>query len=368
MGFKSEPHVPSGAAAARRQLFVVKDGVPLPARAKIAVLYIEDDADDIFLIGHQLSALTAFEVEFTHVSTIAEARAAIARTHFDVILCDFWLASETTVTFIGELKATAGTKPIILVSAFENDDIELIGRRAGVDGFVAKADLTSASLGRVFNTLLVPRSPVEAETGAAGWLKALMRSLDRAHAIGDHPDEAGLDETTRTVIDAILGQSDQLRAELVDKLAGLERAMQADRNVSRFDMVPHLRHGIRRQMARCRVGATIAFSPPELPVSIEASPVLFGDILDGFLAEAGEAVANGLSVSVSLAVDRGELLLTLTCVSRVGRMNPIVPIAAAVVAERRFLIETLARAGGGSASFPTGDRREIARLNLPLRQ
>lgn len=371
MGFTTEPRFPpSGVGAQRRRLFVVRDGVPLPERARISVLYLEDDDDDVFLIGHQLSALASFDVDLVHVPTIEAARHAVAQRGFDVILCDFWLASETTVPFIAELKAAAAGTPVVLVSSLDNDDIDLIGRRAGADGFVNKADLSAASIDRVFNTLLRPaRDDAPRTGGIAVWLKALMKSLDRAQSAPGPDRTAATSAELDEVVEALFGPSDATRSDLLDKLAGLERATEADRDVARFDVVPHLRHGVHRQMRRCHGNAIIVFAEPELPVSIEARPALFGDLLDGFLAEAGDAVASGTSVTVSLAVGAGILTLTLTAVETPAGDDGDGPLVAAAASQRRLLVETLAAAGGGAVVFPSGGNRpRIATLELPLRQ
>lgn len=366
MAYTTEPQVPqSRAETRRRRLFVVGDGQAAPARAKIAVLYVEDDCDDVFLLDHQLRGLASFEVEFAHATTVTAARQAIEQRRYDVILCDFWLQSETTVSFIGELKAAAGATPVVMVSSLENDDIELIGRRAGADGFIAKADLSAASLDRVFNTLLAPRDRRASEGGATAWLKALMASLDRALAASRQADGNGPeDPELRELLDALFGPSATGQSEVLDQLAGLTRATEASAERVRFDVVPLFSHGIRRQTSRASAGASVAFAPPELPVTIEANPVLLGDLIDGFLAELGDRLAAGRPVDVGLSIADGRLTVRLTDVS-VGGDITTATIVEAAVTERRLLVETLARAAEGEVAFHAAG---AAVLTLPLRQ
>jgi DNA-binding response OmpR family regulator len=353
----------------RRRLTVVGGDRSIPEKSAISVLYVEDDADDVFLVGRQLSALAGFDVDYSHASTIAEARAAIGRHRPDVILCDFWLDSETTVPFIGELKVAAGMTPLVLVSTLDNDDIELIGRRAGADGFIAKADMTAACLGRVFSTLLMPPARQTARSGTAVvWLKALIQTLDRAESATQRmafPLDASPDE--RGIIEAILGQSEDVRADLVDQLGGLEAAMQAERISHRFDVVPHLRHGIDGQRRRALGAATIAFDAPDLPVAIDADPALFGDVIDGFLAEAGDAVAAGTPVRAAIAVRDGALVLTLSRTGGGSGARPAGRLAEAAAEERRRVVRTLVGSSGGEVAF-AGAAGRIGRLVLPLRR
>lgn len=382
MTIKSENQaLTSGNDAARPRLRVVgADSMP-PARRKISVLYVEDDTDDIFLLGHQLAGLGAFEVDFVHASTLADARFEISRRRFDVILCDFWLASETTVPFIGELKSTVGSAPIILVSSLENDDIELIGRRAGVDGFVAKSDLNTASLGRIFATLLADDGKgrrdggrSDRNGGVAGWLKALLKSLDRVHAasslaMAENGDDSG--GRLGDLLDEIVGNSAELRADILDKLAGLENAMRRGSRIDRFDAVPQVGYAIRRQSARASGTAAIGFQPPILPVMIEADPTLFGDLIDGFLAEAGDLVARDRPADIRLAVGGGVLSLSIAAADgNAGVEDDDDTLAGAAALERRLLVETLVRSAGGRLLVAMdGDDLDgdLVRLEIPLR-
>ncbi len=225
------------------RLHVVEDGAAAPQRRPITVLYVEDDEDDVFLLGRYLEDLPSFEVEYAHAATLAAARSMIARHRFDVVLCDFWLGSETTIPLIDELKSAIVPCPVVLVSSLENDDIELIGRRAGAAGFVAKADISASTLDRVFNTLLPPDETEGAEgvpgRGVARWLRALLRSLDRVHAastlaLADNETARGVQD----LMEDIVSNSTEIRSDIIDKLAGLERATRQGAGVKRFDACP----------------------------------------------------------------------------------------------------------------------------------
>ncbi|WP_237152593.1 response regulator [Oryzibacter oryziterrae] len=357
-----------------RRLRLVDADFPPPERRKIAVLYVEDDTDDIYLLGHQLRMMPSFDVDFVHASTPADARFEVTQRSYDVVLCDFWLGSETTIPLIDELKSNCAQTPIVLVSSLENDDIELIGRRAGADGFVAKGDLTSASLDRVFNTLLpVSPAPVSRPEGAAAWLRGLMESLDRARALlpppnGDDDDSLRL----REFMDEILGRSDATRQDVMEKLAGLERATRDGAGVTRIDAAAYVTDAVRKQSLRARGGATFQFRAPLIPIMLEASPTLFGDTIDGFFAEAGDLLEDGISVSAGLRIEAGHLLVSLSAgVWEAPEIRGDLSIVEAAAIERRFLIETLARACGGTVAFGEDalatDEGEVARLEIPLR-
>lgn len=301
----------------------------------------------------------------------------IARHRFDVVLCDFWLGSETTIPLIDELKSAIMPCPVVLVSSLENEDIELIGRRAGAAGFVAKADISAATLDRVFNTLLPTEETGAAEAvpgrGVARWLRALLRSLDRVHAASTLA--LADDETARSVqelMEDIVSNSSEIRSDIMDKLAGLERATRQGSGVRRFDAVPYFADAIRGIASRATSGADAEFNTPAVPIMIESSPALFGDLIQGFFAEAAEELAAGRSVTIAPFVVEGQLEVEIVAVAPLDRTSLPAPAeeqdarVAATADARRFVVETLARASGGEASF-TPDATRIARLSIPLR-
>jgi len=362
--------------ALTRRLQVIDAHAAKPARRRISVLYVEDDADDIYLLSYQMKSMPSFDVDFTCAATPAEARYEIAQKAYDVILCDFWLGSETTIPLIGELKSAANATPIILVSSLENDDIELIGRRAGADGFVSKGDLTSASLDRVFFSLLTGGQPGQVGRvgkGVADWLKALLRSLDRVHAASslalvESDTEAG---RVQDFLSEIIGNSDEIRNDIMNKLAGLERATRQGSSSERFDAVPFVADAIRKQQLRCRGAAALDFMVPLMPILIENSPTLFGDLIEGFFAEAGDRLERGQSIRVQMSITDGAMILELASDGHQPWVpGPDTKIEAAAI-ERRFLMETLARASGGDVTFASlsddPDPHCLATLTVPLR-
>lgn len=352
--------------------FQIVDGVGnAPPRRPVTVLYVEDDIDDVYLLGRQLDHLPSFEVEYAHAPSLAVARSMLARHTFDVVLADFWLGSETTIPLIDEVKSLPVPSPVILVSSLENDDIELIGRRAGAAGFVAKSDLTAASLERIFSTLLADGTArTAAETPEAGHvarcLRSLLRSLDRVQD-GDFEVDGTLAEARALVGDALLPAADcaPARATLSDPVG------RPVATAVRFDAVPYLVDAVGVLSARTAPSRPgVRFTAPLVPILIEASPSLFGDLLQGFFAEAGDLVAQGGGVVVSPSVRGGALLVDL---AGTGPAPPPLSEPAgeearlqAAARMRRLLTETLARACGGAAEFGAG-ALFAGRLRVPLR-
>ncbi|WP_181703755.1 response regulator [Chthonobacter albigriseus] len=342
-------------------------------RRPIAVLCVEDDADDAHLMGRHLAALGGFAAEVAYAPSLSVARAMLDRHRFDVVICDFWLGDSTSIPLIDQIRLEARACPVVLVSSLENDDIELIGRRAGAAGFVAKADLSAHALERVFVTLLAGDDARPAAVPGAGvgpWLRALLRSLDRVHAASTLALASGTDDAAaaaRGFLSDIVANSSEIRSDVIDKLAGLERATRRTGQPVRFDVVPFLADAERLLRDRAADESAVSFLVPAMPLLVESSPSLFGDLMQGFFAQALDAVARGDAVTVAPSIEDGCFRLDLS-VRDGGRTGQAADERVAAAADtRRFLVETLAKATGGSFTDGVVDGGRVAHLSVPLR-
>jgi CheY-like chemotaxis protein len=362
------------------RLRVVQEDGDVAPRRPIAVLYVEDDREDVYLVRRHLRALPSFDVQFSHAATVADARAMTAGRRYDVVLCDFWLGHETTISLIDDMKVAREPAPIVLVSSLDNEDIELIGRRAGAAGFVAKADLSSAALDRVFSTLLrsddEDRAVLAPSGGASGWLRALMRGIDAVQAAGAvRRPQAAHHAALGSLLDDLAPAGSGLGAELRRTLAGIEAGVGATRaGYTRFDAIPQIADAVGR--ASALRGGAVEFVQPVTSVMVDASPALFPDLLQGFLAEAVEAPDGPVAVEPSVRAGRlvVEILGGPPSTQDLGaaagvRSAPSGHAQAAAVA-RRLVVETLALSLGGRflvIDQHRGGSGLIARLELPLR-
>lgn len=340
----SGPFIPAieSRSAARRLRIVGATGADLERRT-ITVLHVGDRPEDTFLIGRLVGALPGFAAALVAAGTREAALSALSRQRFDIVLCDFWMAGHTTLSLIDEIKTMADV-PVILTSALDNDDIELIGRRAGADGLLTKSDLAVSTLDRVFSTLLAHRPAPRRD--AASMLRALMQSL---HAAGlALRSEAG-DE-----------HREFRRRSLVRSIADLDAVSRIGAGVQLVDAIPFFVDAVRKQDGRAT--ADIRFLAPSLPLPIETSPTLFADLVEGFLAEAGDAAAAGGEAAVSLKAAAGRLVATIRAAD--GETTAGDAEARAAAEARRRLVESLALACGGRVAFAVAAGHV---LDLPLR-
>ena len=344
----SGPFIPAIEDAAMRRLRLVDASDTGVERRAITVLHIGDTPEDTFLIGRLVGALPSFAATFVAAGTREAALSALSRQPCDVVLCEFWMAGRTTMALIDEIKRVADV-PVILTSALDNDDIELIGRRAGADGLLTKSDLAVATLDRVFSTLLPRRQASRRD--AAAMLRALMSNLYSA-GLALRPERGGDRPTNQ----------EAKRMALARSIADLEAASRFGAGVQRFDAIPFFVDAVKKQDLRAEAGGTVTFLAPSLPLPIETSPTLYADLVEGFLAEAGDAAAAGGVAAVSLRAAFGRLIATVR--QSGGGSIAADAEARAAAAERRLLIEGLARACGGIVTFSA---RGGHVLEVPLR-
>jgi CheY-like chemotaxis protein len=336
-----------------------------PLRRPLSVLYVEDDADDVFLFQRHLSRLPSFAAEFVHAPNLDEARRLIELSRFDIVLCDFWLGCETTMPLIETLRDIA---PVVLVSSLDNFDIEMIGRRTAVAGFVAKDDLSPAVLDRVFNTL-VPASGAP-EAPAATWLKTMLSCMDRMQdALQPLPDDVSA--AGRSLIKDLQVSGNDLHGELVLVLAALHAGAPRPGTSIRFNALGCLSDAVRDLKG---LGG-IDYVEPAVPIIIETNASLFADVVQGFVAEVHAQVHAGIGVSVKPMVRGGVLSIEAQATGRILPPRSVEvddPRAAAAANTRRLLVKTLCEAIGGYARFADESDLErsgdmIARLSVPLR-
>lgn len=340
------PAIEETREARRLRLVGAADGVA--ARRAITVLHVGDTPEDTFLIGQLVGTLPSFSTTFVAAGTREAALSALLRQSCDVVLCEFWMAGQTTMSLIDEIKAAADV-PVILTSALDNDDIELIGRRAGADGLLTKSDLAVATLDRIFSTLL-PRRPA-ARRDAVVMLRALMTNL-YATGLALRPERSGdrpMDMKAR-------------QAALVRSIADLDAASRFGAGVQRFDAIPFFVDAVKKQDLRAGAGGGVHFVVPSLPLPIETSPTLYADLVEGFLAEAGDTAAAGGIATLSLRAISGRLIATIRLAGKPATAGDAEERAAA--AERRLLVEGLARACGCGVAFSI-ENGHI--LDMPLR-
>ncbi|MDA3857891.1 MAG: response regulator transcription factor [Roseovarius sp.] len=99
------------------------------------VLIVEDDESlaDGLSVGLRLSGLTP-----ELVTTIADAREAVAQGGFAAIVLDIMLPDGTGIDFLSDLRLRADTTPVLLLTALDQVQDRVTGLDVGADDYLGK--------------------------------------------------------------------------------------------------------------------------------------------------------------------------------------------------------------------------------------
>src|SRR4051794_38958922 len=88
-------------------------------------LLVEDDDAYAAMLRLELAAETAAPVTLERVRTLSEATARLSATAFDAVLLDLGLPDSSGLDTFGRLQAIAGTTPIVVLTASDDDGLAL---------------------------------------------------------------------------------------------------------------------------------------------------------------------------------------------------------------------------------------------------
>lgn len=167
----------------------------LRQRERLDVLLVEDDRTDATLMREMLSRSRFFDFQVEHVPDIAAARQALAAVHFDLMILDFWVGSESSLSLLKRSLQQSWNMPSLLVSSIDVADVQGLGLEAGAYGYLHKNDLSPSTLDSAIRTLLHMRA---AEANLRRSLADNVRDQDRlVEVMNDVTQEV------RSTIDAV---------------------------------------------------------------------------------------------------------------------------------------------------------------------
>jgi two-component system, OmpR family, manganese sensing response regulator len=99
------------------------------------ILFVEDD----LLLAEVIQRWVEKENHIcTHLSTGAEARAALRREQFDLIILDWQLSDDSGVSILSEFRGARGKTPVIMLTGKRTVEDKLEGFDAGADDYLTK--------------------------------------------------------------------------------------------------------------------------------------------------------------------------------------------------------------------------------------
>ena len=247
-------------------------------RSLRALLVIESDAEwHAFAQAADASSLHVFNM--VRAASKDAARRLIREDNFDIVFLDLWIGNRTTLPLLDFLAERENGCPVVILSNLHRDDIMQVGVSGSTTAFLAKSEISAATLDQVARELLpdvsdTPALPLAhlAAPVQIGDLKALVRALDAVHAnalvagvsLADgRIEDAGmrLKETVATasslrqaILDLVIGTGNALAAtpqdDLPDSLYGIAAfaaectAHEAQTRRVTFDIGPPSGHGM----------------------------------------------------------------------------------------------------------------------------
>lgn len=112
----------------------------------LKILLVEDDIADARLIVELFRDCTAVVADVRHVTTVADACAALADEAFDAVLLDRSLPDGFGIATVRRVRATAPHVPIVVLSGQDDEAAALAAVTEGAQDYLVKSQIDDAGL------------------------------------------------------------------------------------------------------------------------------------------------------------------------------------------------------------------------------
>ncbi len=121
----------------------------------ISVLLVEDDANYVKIVQHQLKSFPSREFVLTWKESVEEALAELRKgAKFDVILTDYNFPFSNGLEFCLQLNELGNQIPIVFITAMRDIKLAIEAMKLGVEDFLLKEDLGLSNLPRSIVSLV----------------------------------------------------------------------------------------------------------------------------------------------------------------------------------------------------------------------
>ena len=117
----------------------------------IRILHVDDNVDDLELIGIRLKRLSE-ELDIHPARSPRHAMDQLDESSFDCILCDYQMPGSSGFDFLEALRSRSDETPFIFLTGQGNEELAARALRAGADDYYTK-ELTFAHYDRLLNSI-----------------------------------------------------------------------------------------------------------------------------------------------------------------------------------------------------------------------
>lgn len=112
------------------------------AEERIAVLMLEDNPGDAFLLEEYLGEARGVKFDITQAARLSEAKARLSEREFDIILLDLSLLDSHGLDTLRRLHEHAADIPIVVITGNENENQGRQAVQLGAQDYLVKGDLS----------------------------------------------------------------------------------------------------------------------------------------------------------------------------------------------------------------------------------
>ena len=104
----------------------------------ITALLVEDDADEVLLMGEAIRDAGATDITLNHAETLQTAMSKLANEAFDVVLLDLSLPDSFGIESVPSVVQAAGEAPVIVCTGLNDESIGHDAIRGGAQDYLVK--------------------------------------------------------------------------------------------------------------------------------------------------------------------------------------------------------------------------------------
>ena len=109
-------------------------------KTQLRILFVEDRPEDALLITRELER-AEYKISYERVDTEPVLRQALAREHWDAVLCDYTMPQFSGGAALRVVNEIAADMPFIYVSGTIGEDVAVEALKSGAQDYVMKSNL-----------------------------------------------------------------------------------------------------------------------------------------------------------------------------------------------------------------------------------